>query len=106
MLKLFLFLLVIGGGLVGGSYAGARFTAGKVVGPQPPAEIGKVQTRFAYDGIDNLPGKPRAWVVTYGPTRIPGVRRIEIYVSVTGQLLGTQPKGVDALIAPFRPQEP
>lgn len=106
MLKLVLFMLVIGGGLVGGSYAGARFVAGKVVGPQPPAEIGPVHTRFAYEGIEKLPGNPRAWVVTFGPTRIPGVRRIEIYVSVTGRLIATQPKDVDAIIAPFRPQEP
>jgi hypothetical protein len=106
MLKFVLFVLVIGGGLVGGSYAGARFAAGKVIGPQPPAEIGTAKTRFAYEGIEKLPGKPRAWIVTYGPTRIPGVRRIEIYVSVTGQLIATQPKDVEAIIAPFRPQEP
>ena len=49
--------------LAGSSYAGARFTAGKVVGPQ--STLGPVSPRFAFDGVASLPAKPRAWIMAY-----------------------------------------
>lgn len=104
MRALFL-LLVIGTALAGASYAGARLTAGKVVGPHPPT-LGPVSTRFAFTGIPNLPAKPRAWVLAYPNASGFGRGGPEIYVSVTGNLLGTRPKDLGARVEALRPVEP
>jgi len=104
MRALFL-LLVIGTALVGASYAGARFTAGKLVGPNPPT-LGPPAARFAFTGIPNLPAKPRAWVVAYPNASGFGRGGPEIYVSVTGKLLGTRPKDLGARVEALRPVEP
>lgn len=104
MRALFL-LLVISTALGGASYAGARFTAGKLVGPAP-ATLGPLTTRFAYKGIPNLPAKPRAWVLSYPQASGFGRGGAEIYVSVTGDLLGTRPKDLAARLEALRPAEP
>ena len=104
MRALFL-LIVIGTALAGASYAGARFTAGKVVGP-PPTTLGPAATRFAFTGIPNLPAKPRAWIVAYPNASGFGRGGAEIYVSVTGDLLGTRPKDLGAQLEAQRPVEP
>jgi hypothetical protein len=104
MRALFL-LLVIGTAIGGASYAGAWFTAGKVVGPNPPG-LGTAETRFAFSGIPNLPGKPRAWVVAYPNANGFGRGGAEIYVSLTGELLGTRPKDLGAKVDALRPVEP
>ena len=104
MRALFL-LLVIAAALGGASYAGARFTAGKVVGPGPTT-LGPPTTRFAITGIPNLPGKPRAWVLAYPNASEFGRGGAEIYVSVTGDLLGTRPKDLGARLEALRPVEP
>jgi hypothetical protein len=104
-MKAFFLLLVIGAALVGASYAGARFTAGKVVGPGPTS-LGPATTRFAYMGIPNLRAKPRAWVVAYPNASEFGRGGAEIYVSVTGDLLGTRPRDLAARIEALRPVEP
>lgn len=104
MRALFL-LLVIGTALAGASYAGARFTAGKMIGPGPTA-LGPVKARFAYKGIPNLPSKPRAWILAYPQARAFGRGGAEIYVSVTGDLLGTKPRDLANQIAAQRPVEP
>ena len=104
MRALFL-LLVIGTALGAASYAGARFTAGKVVGPGP-TNLGPVNARFAFMGIPNLPAKPRAWVLAYPNASGFGPGGAEIYVSVTGDLLGTRPKDLSARLEALRPVEP
>ena len=104
MRALFL-LLVIGTALAGASYAGARFTAGKFVGPNPPG-LGPLTARFAFTGIPNLPAKPRAWVMAYPNASGFGRGGAEIYVSVTGNLLGTRPKDLGARVEALRPVEP
>jgi hypothetical protein len=104
MRALFL-LFVIGAALAGASYAGARLTAGKVVGPNPPT-LGPVSARFAFAGIPNLPAKPRAWVMAYPDASGFGRGGAEIYVSVTGDLLGTRPKDLGARVEALRPVEP
>lgn len=104
MRALFL-LLVIGAALVGASYAGARFTAGKLVGPRPTT-LGPLTTRFAFAGVPNLPAKPRAWVLAYPNASGFGRGGAEIYVSVTGDLLGTRPKDLRARLEALRPVEP
>ena len=104
MRALFL-LLVIGTALTGASYAGARFTAGRMVGPNP-AGLGPLTTRFAYTGISSLPSKPRAWVLAYPEAAEFGKGGAEIYVSVTGDLLGTKPRDLAARLEARRPAEP
>lgn len=114
MAKLFnalLLLVAIGGLLTAGSYAGARFTAGKITGSNPPmsnrtiAFEGWRPPEFA--GVADLPGKPRAWVIRYGRTQLPGVRRVVIYVSPTGKLIATVPRDLEARIEAWeRAQEP
>jgi hypothetical protein len=90
-----LVLLVLAAGLLGAaSYAGARATAGKLVGNDPPMWDRTIS--FAYQGVADLPGKPRAWVITYAHTRLPGVRSATIYVSPRGRLIATAPKDLDA----------
>lgn len=87
--------------LVGtGSYAGARFTAGNQLGPRSPVE-GRTSS-FAYQGVDFVKGNPRAWVFTYSQVRLPGVRRVQIVVSVTGRLLAVRPTDLEARLAAYR----
>jgi len=71
------------------SYAGARVAAGKLLGPDPP--VRGLATTFAYQGVESLPSKPRAWVLTYSQVRLPGVARVRIFVSPRGDVLATQP---------------
>jgi hypothetical protein len=104
MRALFL-LLIIGVALAGASYAGARFTAGKLVGPRPTT-LGPLTTRFAFTGVPNLPAKPRAWVLAYPDASGFGRGGAEIYVGVTGDLLGTRPKDLGARLEALRPAEP
>lgn len=75
------------------SYAGARFTAGKLVGSDPPLSDRTIT--FAFDGVPELPGRPRAWVIDYRRSRLPSVRRVQIYVSPTGRLIDTRPRDLD-----------
>ena len=96
MRALFL-LLVIVAALVGASYAGARFIAGRVTGPNPPG-LGTAATRFEHKGITALKSKPRGWVVAYPSAQEFGSKGAEIYVSPTGQLLGTRPANLGQLL--------
>ncbi|HXV85288.1 MAG TPA: hypothetical protein VD793_01245 [Gemmatimonadales bacterium] len=75
------------------SYAGARFAAGKLVGPNPPL-TGRTMT-FHARGVPELRGRPRAWVIAYSRSTLPGVGGARIYVSVTGTVLATQPADLD-----------
>jgi hypothetical protein len=104
MRALFL-LLVVAAGLAGASYAGARFTAGKMIGPGP-SRLGPASTRFAFKGVPNLPSKPRAWIVAYPKASGFGRAGPEIYVSPTGDLLGTRPRDLARLLQAQRPAEP
>jgi hypothetical protein len=89
-----LFLLaLVAGALAVVSYAGARATAGKLLGSNPPVSDRSIV--FAYEGVPELPGKPRAWVIKYGRTQLPGVPRVAIYVSMTGKLITTRPADLD-----------
>jgi hypothetical protein len=103
MRALFL-LLVIGAALLGASYAGARLAAGKVVGPNPG--LGPMATQFALQGIDALPDKPRGWILAYPEATEFGRNGAQIYVSVTGDLLGTSPEDLADRLEAKRPVEP
>jgi hypothetical protein len=104
MRALFL-LLIIAAGLTGASYAGARFTAGKVTGPNPPG-LGAASSRFEFEGISAVRGKPRGWVIAYPNARQFGTGAPEIYVSPAGSLLGTRPADLARRIESSRPAEP
>jgi hypothetical protein len=98
-------LLIVGAALGGASYAGARFTAGKLVGSNPVG-LGPVAPRFAFSGIPNLPSKPRGWILAYPQATGFGSGGAEIYVGITGNLLGTKPQDLANQLEARRPVEP
>jgi len=109
--KLLLLLAAVGGLLTAGSYAGARFTAGKITGAKPPLSNRSIYFQGwrppRFEGVASLPGTPRAWVIHYDRTQLPGIRRATIYVSPTGQLIATVPRDLDTRIEAWeRAQEP
>jgi hypothetical protein len=111
LLKLLLLLASIGGLLTFGSYAGARFTAGKITGSNPPMSNRTIVFEGwrppRFEGVADLPGTPRAWIIRYDRTRLPGIRRVTIYVSPTGKLIATVPRDLEARIEAWeRAQEP
>jgi hypothetical protein len=89
-MRAFFLLLVIVSALAGASYAAARLTAGRVIGPQPNG-FGSPTTHFAFSGIRALRTRPRGWVVAYPRAQGFGPGGAEVYVSPTGRLLGTRP---------------
>jgi hypothetical protein len=103
MRALFL-LLVIAAGLAGASYAGARFTAGTVVGPN--AGLGPLTAQFAFAGVPSLPDQPRAWIMAYPQAKQFGRDGAEVYVSITGQLLGTWPEDLEEQLDAQRSADP
>jgi hypothetical protein len=89
-MRAFFLLLVVAAGLAGASYAGARFTAGRLMGPDSN-RLGSPTAHFAFEGIKALPAKPRGWVLSYPSATEFGPQGVTIYVSPSGTLLGTRP---------------
>lgn len=105
LLKLLAVLALIVGLLTAASYLGARATAGGVLGPNPP--VGERSIDFAFGGVSNLRGNPRAWVFTYRTSRLPDVSGVRVYVSPTGKLLGTDPPNLEQRLETYeRAREP
>ena len=109
--KLLVLLAAVGGLITAASYAGARLTAGKVTGSKPPLSSRTIVFQGwrppRFQGVADLPGKPRAWVIHYERTELPGVRQATIYVSPTGRLIATVPRDLDTRIEAWeRAQEP
>lgn len=100
-MKLFLTLLLVAGLAAAASYGVAYLAQGKLVGAQP-LDLGQQTTRFATEGIPTLPDSAMAWVFSYGPTRIPGMRQVEIYVSPFGSVVGTKPANFAARLQAYR----
>ena len=90
LIKLVLLLVVIGLLMVGVSWGFAYSAVGDVLGNPPPV-MGTQRTTLLWRGAAGLPGHPRAWRFTYGPTRVPGAAAVRIYVSLTGRVLLTEP---------------
>ena len=88
---------ILGVALVGASWIGARATAGTMVGANPP--VSNRTMEFAFDGVPGLQGNPRAWVITYASSTLPGVKKAEIFISPTGIILGTSPPDLDLRLA-------
>lgn len=95
--KLLLVFGVIGVTLAGISWIGARATLGSFLGLNPP--VSNRTMEFAFDGVPGIRGNPRAWVITYASSTLPGVKTVEIVVSPTGRLLGTSPADLDLRLA-------
>ncbi len=89
LIKLILVLAVIGAALASMSYAGAGIKAASFVGSKAP--LGNRQIKFNYEGVRDLPGRPKAWVVTYRSSRLPGAPLVQIFVSPTGRVIATRP---------------
>jgi hypothetical protein len=100
MARFFKFLLVlalIGLGFATYSYLGARVAAGRMLGSNPPL-TGRTIV-FAYRGAPQLPGKQRVWIFSYNQSKLPGVVRAQIFVSVTGAIVTTRPRDLSDRLA-------
>jgi hypothetical protein len=91
---------VAAGVATGISWIGAYVAVGKLLG-SPPPEMGAQKTTLHWKGMPHYPGHPRAWEFDYGPTRIPGAERVEIYVSPKGDIIGTDPPDLDERLKKF-----
>lgn len=79
------------------SYLGARFSAGRMLGGDPPLTGRSVV--FAYQGAPQLPGKQRVWIFTYTRSKLPGVDRAQIFISFNGRVVATRPADLEARLA-------
>lgn len=96
MARFFKFLLILALACLGFaaySYLGARFTAGRMLGDDPP--LTRRTIVFAYKGAPQLPGKQRVWVFTYNKSKLPGVDRAQIFISFNGRVVATRPADLD-----------
>ncbi len=105
LLKVILGIGLIVGLVYGASYAGSRAAAGKVVGPSPTF-MGERKIELKLKGVEELEGNPRAWVYTYGPTQLPGVRTATIYVTLEGKLIRTRPRNLAERVERYRDRDP
>ncbi len=74
----------------GGSYAAAYFAQGKIAGVDDV--LGQREVKLNWEGVDSLPGKPRAWVFTYTGGKLQGLKTATIWVTPTGTLIATKPR--------------
>lgn len=88
--------------LAGASWAGAYFAVGSLLG-SPPPEMGRQSTSFLWGGMPEVPGHPRVWAFTFGPTRIPGAVTVRIYVSPFGRVVETEPADLEARVKLLNP---
>jgi len=100
VIRLLIWVIFFGAIAAAGSYAGARLKAGQVLGRRPPVE--GFSWTFAYQGVEGLEGRPRAWVFTYSRVRLPGVRQARIVVSVTGKVLAVTPPDLERRIEAYK----
>jgi len=103
MVRLFWYLVIsafIGALLVGASYAAAYSAVGSLLGAPPP-QMGERSAELLWKGAPELPGHPRVWRFTFGPTAIPGARDVKIWVSPIGKLVRTEPANLPAKLAGF-----
>ena len=63
----------------------------------PPPDMGNTATVLLWKG-SQLPGHPRAWRFTFGPTRVPNTPTARIYVGLFGGVLRTEPEDLPARI--------
>ena len=100
LLKLLVLLLAIAGAASAYSYAGARFATGKLIGPNPKPVDNRSIT-LPLKRVEHLPGRPYAWIFTFGRNQL-GVPTVTVYVSLTGDVLSTVPRNLEARVAAWR----
>jgi hypothetical protein len=103
MARLFWYLLVlafVGALLVGASYAAAYSAVGTLLGAPPP-QMGSQNAELLWKGARELPGNPRVWKFSFGPTVIPGARSVTIYVDPMGRIIEMDPKNLPARLKLF-----
>jgi len=88
--------------LAGASWAAALAAVGTLLGAPPP-EMGNQSTTFLWEGMPQLPGHPRVWRFTFGPTKIPGAPTVRIYVTPLGQVVGIEPADLEARVKALHP---
>jgi YD repeat-containing protein len=101
--KLFKFLMLVALVAVlagGGSYAGAYFAQGKIVGVEDP--LGQRTVKLYWQGYDSLPGKPKVWIFRYSGGKVTGIPSAMIIVSLSGKVLKTKPADLDERIERWR----
>ena len=101
-----LFWIVVIAGFLGAvalgiSWIGAYTAVGKLLGAPPP-EMGKQTTVLLWKGMAHYKGHPRAWVFGFGPTKIPGAEKVQIFVSPTGEIIATEPADLEQRLEAFR----
>ena len=96
LIKLIFVLALVGAALGGMSYAGAGIKAASFVGTNAP--VSNREIKFEYKGVRGVPGRPKAWVVTYRSSELPGTRTVQIIVSLTGRVIATHPANLDRLV--------
>jgi hypothetical protein len=95
-----LVLAVVAALLVGASYAAAFSSVDTLLGAPPP-RMGAQTTVLLWKGAPELPGNPRVWRFSYGPTAIPGAKSVVIYVDPKGRIIETVPKNLEARLRLF-----
>ena len=98
-IKWLVVLSAVGVAITLASYAGARLTAGKLLGPKPPLTSRTVQ--LAFEDVRRMPGDPPAWVFTYQASQLPGVPSARVFVSPTGKLMGTVPADLETRLEAY-----
>ena len=90
----------VGALLTGASYAAAYSAVGTLLGAPPP-KMGKQTVDLLWKGAPDLPGHPRAWRFSFGPTLIPGAQYVKIWVDPMGKVLQTEPANLPSRLAGF-----
>lgn len=101
LIKLLVVVAFIGCLLYAGSYAGARAAEGKLLG-SPFPEMGVRTARLAYEGIADLPGRPKGWEFHYSRVAVNGGRPGKVFVSFDGKILGTVPRDLESRVEAWR----
>jgi len=92
--KFLLIAALLAAGFAAYSYLGARFSAGRLLGANPPLS-GRSIT-FNFDGVRGIPGTPKAWVFSYHSSKLPGVPSAQIIISYNGRVIATRPADLQA----------
>jgi len=103
MLRLLWYLAIaafVGALLVGASYAAAYSRVGTLLGAPPP-QMGDRSATLLWKGAPELPGHPRVWRFSFGPTLIPGAKSVRIWVDPMGRLVKVEPRDLEAKLAVF-----
>jgi len=90
----------VGALLVGASYAAAYSAVGTLLGAPPP-KMGTSRVELLWKGAPELPGHPRVWRFTFGPTLIPGAPSVRLWVDPVGRMVQMEPENLRARLAGF-----